>query len=175
MFNSDSIKYGSAWFAVLLLSIYCQYGSVFSQNQNLEKDDSPITIYYGFNESHSKSWAQIDKNGVVGITYFQRFENSYDEGTLFYKSIQPNGMENVESVTIGTRLEKSVLLFDAENMPHIFVASSTDQDQIIVHYFKYGSGQWQNETIIHFYNEGGKFIYELSADNGPDNSFHLLN
>lgn len=136
--------------------------------------NSDITIYYGLNDSHSRSWAQINKNEIVGISYFQRFENSYDQGTLIYKTILPNGSEKLDAVTTGTWLEKSVLLFDALAQPHIFLATSNNHDQIIDHYFKNDTDQWQNETIIHFYNEGGKFIYELSADTGPDYSFHLL-
>lgn len=142
--------------------------------QNTEGNDLPVIIHYGLNDSHSRSWARVNKNGVVGIVYFQCFENGYDEGTLIYKTIQPDGTENIDLITTGNRLEKSVLLFDAESTPHIFVATSTDQDQIIVHYFKNSNSQWQNDTIIHFDNEGGKFIYELSADTGPDYSFHLL-
>ena len=141
---------------------------------SLNRDDLPVIIHYGLNDSHSRSWAQVNKNGVVGITFFQRFQNSNNEGTLIYKTIAPDGTENIDPLTTGKRLEKSVLLFDAENKPHIFVATSTDTDQIINHYFKNSNNQWQNDTIIHFYNEGGKFIYELSADIGPDHSFHLL-
>ncbi|OGU57004.1 MAG: hypothetical protein A2V66_05410 [Ignavibacteria bacterium RBG_13_36_8] len=148
--------------------------SVANKIQKSTEADSPVTIYYGLNESHSRDWAQINANDVVGITYFQRFGNSYNEGTLVYKTINPDGSENIETVTTGNRLEISVLLFDELCNPHIFVASSTDYDQIIDHYYKNGNGQWQSETIIHFYNEGGKFIYELSADIGPDYSFHLL-
>ena len=134
----------------------------------------PVTVYYGLNDSHSRSWAQVNANGVVGITYFQRFETSEAEGTLLYKTIQPDGYACVESLATGSHLEKSVLLFDAVLSPHIFVASSNDSDQIIDHYFKSDSNLWQKETLIHFYGEGGKFIYELSADTGPDFSFHLL-
>jgi hypothetical protein len=138
------------------------------------RDDLPVIIHYGLNDSHSRSWARVNKNGVIGITFFQRFQDSNDEGTLIYKTIAPDGTEIIDPVTTGKRLEKSVLLFDAENLPHIFVATSTDTDQIIDHYFKNSSNQWQNDTVIQFYNEGGKFIYELSADVGPDYSFHLL-
>jgi hypothetical protein len=136
--------------------------------------DQQITIYYGLNGSNSRSWVRENSSGVVGISCFQRFEGSYDEGTLIYKTIYPDGSMNIDSITTGTRLEKSVLLYDSLSSPHIFVASSDTTDQVINHYSKNNEGQWQNETIIHFYNEGGKFIYELSADKGPDNSFHLL-
>jgi len=131
-------------------------------------------IHYGLNDSHGRSWVREDENGIVGISYFQRFPGNYTEGILFYKTINPDGTENTDSVTTGVRLEKSVLLYDADARPHIFVARSDDFDQVIEHYFKDSVDQWQNEVIVHFYNEGGKFIYELSADNGPDQSFHLL-
>jgi len=127
----------------------------------------------GLNESHSRDWAQADKNGIIGITYFQRFEGSSDEGTLTYKTIRPDGSETTEAVAYGTRLEISVLLFDVADRPHIFVADSTNTDQTIVHYYK-NSHAWQSDTVLHFYNEGGIFIYELSAAPGPDRSFHLL-
>ncbi|MFC2086133.1 T9SS type A sorting domain-containing protein [Bacteroidota bacterium] len=133
-----------------------------------------ITIYYGLNDSHSRSWAQVNKEGIIGITYFQRFENSAPEGTLIYKTILSDGTENTEEITTGTRMEKSVLLYDSLSNPHIFVAHSNNEDQIIDHYYKAENNQWLSETIIHFYNEGGRFIYELSADVGPNYSFHLL-
>jgi hypothetical protein len=133
-----------------------------------------IIIYYGLNDSHSRSWVQENEDGVVGITYFQRFEDSIDEGTLIYKTIHPDRSENTDTVTSGKRLEKSVLLYDSLSSPHIFVACSDTSDQIINHFYENDTGQWQCDTIIHFYNEGGKFIYELSADTGPDHSFHLL-
>jgi hypothetical protein len=139
-----------------------------------KNDDYPVVIHYGLNDSHSRSWAQVNKMGLVGLTLFRRFQNNDFEGNLIYKSIQLDGSENIEIITAGRHLEKSVLLFDEEDLPHIFVAGSTDQDQIIVEYFKDSNSQWQNDTIVHFYNIGGKFIYELSADTGPDYSFHLL-
>ncbi|MDJ0763840.1 MAG: hypothetical protein QNJ97_12745 [Myxococcota bacterium] len=166
---------------VFLLSSFFLFGIVrCSQDQDADNTDtgsetgeSPITVYYGLNESHSRSWAQVTGDGLVGISYFQRFSDSDDEGTLIYKTIRPDGSENNETVTTGRRLEKSVLLFDTLSAPHIFVASSDNSDQVIEHYFK-NSNQWQSETIIHFNNEGGRAIYELSADTGPDHAFHLL-
>jgi len=134
----------------------------------------PIEIYYGLNESHGRSWARINNDGIVGMSYFQRFGGSSEEGTLIYKTIHLDGSEHSDSVTTGTRLEKSVLLYDAASNPHIFVASSNNSDQLIVHYEGNGGDTWQCDTIIHFYNEGGRFVYELSADTGPDHSFHLL-
>jgi Secretion system C-terminal sorting domain len=134
----------------------------------------PHPIFYALNISHSRSWTQVNKDGVIGITYFQHFDNNNYTGALIYRTIQLSGAENLDTVTTGTRLEKSVLLFDSLAQPHIFVAISNDTDQIINHYFKSDGGQWQSDIIIHFNNEGGKFIYELSADIGPDYSFHLL-
>ena len=139
-----------------------------------ETSNPPIVIHYGLNDSHSRSWVQENNDGVVGISYFKCLAGSYDEGTLIYKTINPDGCENFDTVTAGVRLEKSVLLYDSLSNPHIFVARSNNSNQAIFHYYKDDDGLWQNETIIQFYNEGGKFIYELSADTGPDNSFHLL-
>jgi hypothetical protein len=160
----------------IFLVILCVFGtqSSLEAQPRIQTTAGPVIIYYGLNDSHSRSWVQLKEDGIVGITYFQRFESSDDEGTLIYKTIHPDGSENTDSVTTGRRLEKSVLLYDAVSNPHIFVASSDNFDQVIDHYQKNGAGQWQSETIIHFYNEGGKFIYELSADTDPDHSFHLL-
>jgi len=133
-----------------------------------------IVIFYGLNDSHSRSWVRENADGVVGISFFQRLEGNRTNGALLYKAISPDGSVSVDTVANGPRLEKSVLLFDASSRPHIFVERSDDDDQIIEHYCKAENGEWRNETIIHFYNEGGKFIYELSADSGADYSFHLL-
>lgn len=141
---------------------------------NPSRQDSLVIVYYGLNESHSRDWVQEDANGVIGISYFQRFEGNETGGTLIYKTIQPNGSSISDSITTGTRPEKSVLLFDSYSNPHIFVARSNDLDQWVEHYHKDGGDLWQNDTIYDFHNVGGKFIYELSADTGPDGSFHLL-
>jgi len=133
-----------------------------------------IVIFYGLNDSHSKSWVRENAKGVVGISFFRHLKGSHTDGALLYKAIYPDGSVSIETITNDPELEKSVLLFDSLSNPHIFVARSDDYDQIIEHYFKTENGEWQNETIIHFYNEGGKFIYELSADAGPDYSFHLV-
>jgi len=145
-----------------------------SKDVETSASDPPFVIHYGLNDSHGRSWVRENSRGIVGITYFERFEGSDNEGTLIYKMILPDGSKTAEPVTTGQRLEKSVLLYDALAKPHIFVARSNEVDQVIDHYSKNNDDQWQSETIIHFYNEGGKFIYELSADNGPDHSFHLL-
>ena len=54
-----------------------------------------ITIYYGLNDSHSRSWVQGNNDGVIGVTYFQRFENSADKGSLIYKTIHIIGQDLV--------------------------------------------------------------------------------
>ncbi len=133
-----------------------------------------IVIFYGLNDSHSKSWVRENANGDVGISFFRHLRDSHTEGSLIYKAIHPDGSVSIEKITDALGLEKSELLFDSSSHPHIFVARSNDYDQIIEHYWKTENGEWKNETIIHFYNEGGKFIYELSADSAPDYSFHLL-
>jgi len=164
----------------MLASMFFALGQLFTggvsvaSESKVSTNDPPFVIHYGLNDSHGRSWVQESGNGVVGITYVQHNEGSNDEGTLIYKTIMPSGSKTTEPVTTGSRLEKSVLLYDAQAEPHIFVARSNDTDQVIDHYFKNGGDLWQNETIIHFNNEGGKFIYELSSDEGPDDSFHLL-
>jgi hypothetical protein len=137
-------------------------------------DSERFTVYYGLNESHSRDWAQVNDDGLVGITYFERSGSGTAEGTLLYKTIRRDGLEAIESVATGTRLEMSVLLYDALSNPHIFVATSDASDQRVDHHFKEGDGPWRSETIVHFNGEGGRAIYELSADTGPDFSFHLL-
>ncbi len=141
---------------------------------HLLSQQEKIAIFYGLNDSHSRSWVRENAKGVAGISYFQRLEDSQPNGDLLYEAIYPDGHVSKDTVTNGPRLEKSVLLFDSSSNPHIFVARSDDGDQIIEHYWKTEKDEWKKETIIHFYNEGGKFIYELSADSGPDYSFHLL-
>lgn len=156
----------------LLLPLNGRAGT--SAGLNPEESSESIVVHYGLNDSHSRSWVQESGDGVVGISYFQRFVGDYTQGTLLYRTISPSGSVSVDTVTTGVRLEKSVLLYDSLSLPHIFVARSNDIDQVVDHYCKDSIGGWQVETITHFYNEGGKFIYELSADVGPDHSFHLL-
>ncbi|MCP4549785.1 MAG: hypothetical protein GY835_25295 [bacterium] len=138
------------------------------------KSREEIIIHYGLNDSHSRSWAQADGAGRVGVTYFEHDEGSHTTGTLLYKTILSGGTATIDSIASGRHLEKSVLLFDAEDHPHIFVAVSNDIDQEIIHHYRNGDNTWQSETITNFHNEGGKFIYELSAAKGPDHSLHLL-
>lgn len=139
-----------------------------------ESHNWPIIIYYCLNNSHSGDWVRRNQNGVIGISCFQRSTGSTDEGTLLYKTIRPDGSENIDSVASGRRLETSVLMFDSLLNPNIFLAQSNDLDQIIERYYKNQEDQWQSDTIVHFNNYGGKFIYEMSAATGPDHSFHLL-
>ncbi len=127
----------------------------------------PVPIYYGLNASHSNSWAQCTKDGLIGISYFKT------NGDLIYKTIQPDGAEKEEIVMTGFGSKISVLLLDSNSNPHIFVASSSLSDQVIDHYYKSINQQWEKETIIRFNFEGGRFIYELSADLGPNDTFHL--
>ncbi len=163
-----------------LLGLFIVYSPLVAGDSSKTQDvsaiasDPPFIIHYGLNDSHGRSWVRETSSGIVGIVYFERFEGSYDEGTLLYRTISPDGSKSTEPVTTGRRLEKSVLLYDALDKPHIFTARSNADYQIIEHRFKDSEGQWQVETITYFYKEGGKFIYELSADIGPDHSFHLL-
>ena len=150
----------------------CSAGSEAAAAKTQPSED--IIIYYGLNESHSRSWVREDHIGNVGIVCFQRFAGNYTDGVLLYRVINTDGSESVDTVTSGTRLEKSVMLYDSLSEPHIFVARSDNYNQAIDHYYRDSTGLWQSETIVNFYNEGGRFIYELSADTGPDHSFHLL-
>jgi len=145
-----------------------------AQAQGDPGNDDIFLVYDGLNESHSRDWAQIDDEGSVGVVYFQHVANDSEEGTLRYKVIRADGSGEAETVTTGTRLERAVLLFDSLSRPHVFVASSNPTDQTIDHYFRNDDHQWSSETIVHLFGEGGQAIYELSADTGPDGSFHLL-
>ncbi len=148
---------------IVIFCIAANYS--FAQTQ----EDAPVTIFYGLNESHSNDWAQCDKNGYIGITFYKK-----QDQTLYFRKIEPNGDFEDQEVARGSNLEVSVLLFDSDSNPHIFVGISNDHDQIITHYYKNNNAQWKSEDILHFNNSGGRFIYELSADLGTDNSFHLL-
>jgi hypothetical protein len=134
----------------------------------------PIIIYYGLNGSDSRSWARVAPDGAAALSLFERFGPDTTAGALIYKTIAPDGAQNADTITVGTRLEKSVLLLDEQASPHVFVARSDNTDQTITHYWRGADGGWQAETFLHFHNDGGKFIYEMSATKGPDGSFHLL-
>ncbi|MFH2037051.1 MAG: hypothetical protein ABIJ45_11655, partial [Candidatus Zixiibacteriota bacterium] len=145
---------------------------IISQNEGVT--EPPFVIHYGVNDSHSRNWVSENNDGLVGITSFHLFDGSTNEGILTYKTIGLDGLPCTDSITTGRRLEKSVLLYDSLSNPHIFLACSDTVNQLIEHFSKDDNGVWECDTIINFYNEGGKFIYEISADIGPDNSFHLL-
>jgi hypothetical protein len=130
-------------------------------------------VYYCLNGSNSKSWAQVTPAGLAGMCLFERFPGSEDTGDLVYRTIAPSGSEEAEIVATGTRMEKSVLLYDADSRPHIFVARSNDLHQVVEHYSR-PAASWVRDTLMDFRGEGGRFIYELSAARGPDGSFHLL-
>ena len=132
---------------------------------------SPIKIFYGLNQSHSNCWAKYAPDGTLGITYFEAELNR--SGKLVYESTSLDGIKNIETVTTGSNLEISVLIFDDNSSPHIFLAKSTNTNQQILHYQKV-DGNWSSEIIINWNSEGGKYINELSARIGPANRFHLL-
>lgn len=136
----------------------------------------PITIHYGLNDSHSNSWVQLSANGVVGIVYGKGITvgDISNTGDLIYKTILPNGSEREEVVTRGSGVNKSVFLYDSDSYPHIFYARSDNSAQFIYHFYKNGGEDWLNETVINFANEGGKYIYEISADIDKNDSIHLL-
>jgi len=136
----------------------------------------PITIHYGLNDSHSNHWVQLSAAGVVGIVYGKGIVvgDIGQTGDLIYHTIQADGSEREEVVTRGSGVNKSVLLYDAGSKPHLFYARSDDSDQFIYHFFKNHLGDWLSETVINFAGEGGKYIYEISADIGRDDAIHLL-
>jgi len=160
--------------AVTSGALRCTPGEVPTDAQGDAGDDDIFLVYYGLNESHSRDWAQMGDDGSIGVVYVQHIANDSEEGTLHYQVIRADGSKEIETVTTGTRLERTVLLFDSLSQPHVFVARSNPTDQTIDHYFRNDDHLWSVETIIHFFNEGGRAIYELSADTGPDGSFHLL-
>jgi hypothetical protein len=143
------------------------------------KSKSPIPIYYALNESHSNSWVQQSPKGVVGIVYgtfsqIAGIQGGSNTGKLIYKTLLPDGIEKEEVVTTDRGVDKCVLLFDSDSYPHIFFARSDNSHQEIFHLYKKEGKDWLKETVINFANEGGKFIYELSADIGKKDSIHLL-
>lgn len=149
------------------------------QNPPAPDDESEFTIYYALNESHSTSWVQQSTQGVVGIVYGvfgqgTAIQDGTNPGSLVYKTIMPDGSENEEVVTTDRGVDKSVLLYDSNSFPHIFYARSDNSDQAILHVYQNGGTGWIKETVINFANEGGEFIYELSADIDKNDSIHLL-
>jgi len=140
---------------------------------------SEFPIYYALNESHSNSWVQQTAEGVVGIVYgiFDQdagIQDGRKTGNLVYKTILPDGSEKEEVVTTDKGVDKCVLLYDSNSSPHIFFARSDNSNQVIFHFYKNSGTVWGRETVINFTNEGGKFIYELSADIDKNNIIHLI-
>ena len=139
--------------------------------------ESPITITYALNESHSNSWVQQSAEGVVGIVYgayVQGADRRADAGDLVYRTIQPDGSVNEDVVTTDRGVDKSVLLYDSNSRPRIFYASSDNSDQVIYYLYRGNAGGWLKEAVVNFANQGGRYIYELSADIGKDDAIHLL-
>ena len=136
----------------------------------------PIVIHYGLNDSHGNSWVQRTAQDVIGIVFGRGIAvgDISNTGDLIYKTIQTDGSETEEVVTTGSGVNKSVLLYDAGSFPHIFYARSTNSDQFIYHFYKNGGPDWLEETVLNFANEGGMYIYELSAVIGKNNVIHLL-
>jgi hypothetical protein len=60
----------------------------------LSSPQEKIVVFYGLNDSHSKSWVRENADGVVGISFFQRFEGNRTNGALLYKAISPGGYED---------------------------------------------------------------------------------
>lgn len=163
------------YFAIILISLYLNLFNnhsllAFSDSGKQEKQgqNAPVKIFYGLNESHSNDWAQFSGDDAIGMVYFDNFNR------LIYKTISQSGESEEEIVDTDSHLEVSVLLFDSESNPHVFVAKSDNSVQLIKHYSKDESGEWKDKEIVRFQNEGGKYIYELSAEVGTDDSFHLL-
>jgi len=143
----------------------------------------PVTIYYGPNTSHGHSWAQCAPDGTVGLVYFKLSESqsgstdrttSTANGSLIYKTRDLDNHEQEEVVDTGTGMEISVLVYDLSGQPHIFTAVSDDTRQLIYYFQKTSAAAWEREIILDSANEGGKYIYELSAATGSADSFHLL-
>jgi len=143
---------------------------------------SPVKIYYGPNDSHGTSWVRYAPDGTLGIVYREKgignssaaSVTSADEG-LIYKTVRVDGSENLETVTTGSHLEKSVLVYDSDSTPIIFLTGSENSTEVIYRFRKDSSNQWQKETIVDFpANIKNLFIYEISAQIDSDNAVHLL-
>lgn len=167
-------------FAFLLISSGCITSQSSPESEPPDPNGSEVPIYYALNESHSNSWVQQSAEGVVGIVYGvinqgAAIQDGRKTGNLIYKTIMPDGSENEEAVTTDKGVDKCVLLYDSDSYPHIFFARSDNSNQEIFHFYKNdGTGWWIKETVINLANEGGKFIYELSADIDKNDVIHLL-
>jgi len=161
------------YFKIKRLYSFLVFGLVIITPKLLVAQGSPVKIFYGLNESHSDNWANYAPNGEVGIVYFKPFHaiNSRD-GELIYKTILPHKSEHDEVVLTGEGMEISILLFDSDSKPHIFLAISNDSSQKIEHIYKTNSN-WMTETIVEFSGNSGKHIFELSGKSGSNNTYHL--
>ncbi len=148
---------------LLIFAVYSCFSEIIES-----RNDCPVTIFYGLNESHSNDWAQCTDSGVIGISYYDK-----ESQNLIYKTMLNDDTATEEIITTGLNLEVSILLYDSSNNPHIFIAQSDSVNQTITHFFKINNS-WNEETVIDFMNEGGQFIYELSGDIDNNNQFHLL-
>ena len=162
----------------LLMSISCQSPSP-EPNPPEPDPGGPFPIYYALNESHSNSWVRQSPTGVLGIVYGASLpgagtQESINAKNLIYKTILPDGSQNEEVATTGRGVDKCVLVYDSGSSPHVFYAYSDNTSQALYHLYKNGGEAWRKETVVEFANEGGKFIYELSADIAKNNSIHLL-
>ena len=139
--------------------------------------DAPVEIYYGLNGSHGNDWAQHAPDGSIGIAYFLLDDgvNPDHTGALHYRAVAADGSVAVEEVlATGSHLEKSVLLFEADGTPNVYLATSDELHQTITHYRRTAPATWTSQEVVDFQNEGGLYIYELSAALGPDGAHHLL-
>ena len=162
----------------LLVSIGCQSPAP-EPNPPEPDQEGPFPIYYALNESHSNSWVQQSAVGALGVVYGawapgREMQDTPNAKNLVYKTILPDGSQNEEVATTDKGVDKCVLVYDSGSSPHIFYAYSDNTDQALCHLYKNGGGGWRKETVVNFANEGGKFIYELSADIDKRNSIHLL-
>jgi hypothetical protein len=112
--------------------------------------------------------------GIVYGNYAEGAERRADAGDLVYRTLGPDGTVNEDVVTTDRGVDKSVLLYDSGSRPHIFYASSDSSDQVIYHLQRGYADGWLKEAIVSFANQGGRYIYELSADIGKDDAIHLL-
>ncbi len=165
---------GRVLMIVLVMSMLSSPHQLLAKAQD---NESSITIYYALNESHSNSWVQQSAEGVAGVvygTYAQGSDRRTDTGNLVYRTIRPDGTVNEDVLTTDRGVDKSVLLYDSQSRPHVFFASSDNSDQVIYYLHRGDAGGWLKDAVINFANRGGRYIYELSADIGKDDTIHLL-
>ena len=138
--------------------------------------NAPVPIYYGLNETNSTCWAQRAASGILGIVYRKLAQDAAGNTikSLVYKTISSAGMEAEEVVATGDGAEMSVLLYDSNSNPHVFMARSGNTDQTITHFSKNSGSAWSQEIVMQSSNEGGRFIYELTTCRGPNDVLHLL-